>query len=262
MKQPSRFAYLYSVGRVRVLEKSLISKGVFLEASDEKDIRSVLKMIFDAGQFSEEIINVNNSEDLDEFLARETNALNDEISKIALDKNIEALFDKAHRPEKALLIAKEMGYSFFIDYFRHKIDLANLKYFSRIKYLGLNKEKLKNMIIEGGFVDDSIFIREFELSYTDFGEILRFTPYYEIWDRATDTLEEEETFIELERCFENFLMTVLRKAKNIVFGPEPVFAYAVAKQRELSLVRLLGIGILNRLPSEILKKRISETYVG
>ncbi len=261
MKQPSRLDYLYSVGRVRVLEKNLVSKGVFLEVASEEDIRSVLKMIFDAGQFSEEIINVNNSEELDEFITREKNALDDEISKIAVDEKIKVLIDRANHPQKALLLAEEMDCSFFINYFRHKIDLTNIKYYSRATYLGFNKNKLKEMLIEGGFLDETTFIKDFELSYAEFGEKLRATPYYEIWDRATDTLEEEETFVEFERSFEDFLMRILQKAKYIVFGPEPVFAYALAKQRELNLVRLLGIGKLNKIPSQILKKRISETYV-
>jgi V/A-type H+-transporting ATPase subunit C len=46
-----------------------------------------------------------------------------------------------------------------------------------------------------------------------------------------------------------------------VFGPEPVFSYGLAKRRELSLVRLLGVGKINQIPTPILKERISETYV-
>jgi V/A-type H+-transporting ATPase subunit C len=56
-------------------------------------------------------------------------------------------------------------------------------------------------------------------------------------------------------------MIYLRKAKYIVFGPEPVFAYALAKKRELQLFRLLGVGKLNQIPAEMLKQRMSETYV-
>ena len=56
-------------------------------------------------------------------------------------------------------------------------------------------------------------------------------------------------------------MTYLKKAKYIVFGPEPVFAYGLAKKRELSLVRLIGVGKFNQIPDELLKERMSETYV-
>jgi V/A-type H+-transporting ATPase subunit C len=74
-------------------------------------------------------------------------------------------------------------------------------------------------------------------------------------------MEERETFLELERGIEDFLMGFLKKAKYIVFGPEPVLAYGLAKKRELRLVRLLGIGKVNQIPVDLLKERISETYV-
>jgi V/A-type H+-transporting ATPase subunit C len=46
-----------------------------------------------------------------------------------------------------------------------------------------------------------------------------------------------------------------------VFGPEPVFGYGLGKMRELQMVRLLGIGKINQIPPEVLKERISQTYV-
>ncbi len=56
-------------------------------------------------------------------------------------------------------------------------------------------------------------------------------------------------------------MIYLRRAKYIVFGPEPVFAYVLAKKRELNLLRLVGVGKINQIPADLLKRRISETYV-
>jgi len=76
-----------------------------------------------------------------------------------------------------------------------------------------------------------------------------------------DAFQEKESFIEMEKHFEDYLMKYLRKAGYIVFGPEPLFAYALAKKKELDLFRIVGVGKMNRLPEEILKNRISETYV-
>ncbi len=56
MKKPSRLNYAYAVGRVRVLEKDLVEKAVFSEASEESDFSSAMKVIFDAGKFSEELV--------------------------------------------------------------------------------------------------------------------------------------------------------------------------------------------------------------
>ncbi|MCK4760198.1 MAG: V-type ATPase subunit, partial [Candidatus Aminicenantes bacterium] len=99
------------------------------------------------------------------------------------------------------------------------------------------------------------------LSFAEIGEKLKVTPYKELWASAADTLEDRETFLDLERGIEDFLMGFLKKAKYIVFGPEPVLAYGLAKKRELRLVRLLGVGKVNQIPVDLLKERISETYV-
>ena len=116
-------------------------------------------------------------------------------------------------------------------------------------------------MLKGGFLDVDVLLDRFDLSYGEIGERLLASAYHSAWTLATDELVEKETFVVLEREFENFLMNYLRKAKYIVFGPEPVFAYAMAKKRELQLLRFLGVGILNQIPAEMLKQRMSETYV-
>jgi V/A-type H+-transporting ATPase subunit C len=67
--------------------------------------------------------------------------------------------------------------------------------------------------------------------------------------------------VTLERQVEDFLMRYVRKARHIVFGPEPVLAYGYARKRELGYIRILGVGKLNRIPSDILEERLGETYV-
>ena len=58
MKKAPVLDYAYAVGRVRALENKLVPKAVFWTAAEEKDIRSALKVIFDAGSFSEEHIDM------------------------------------------------------------------------------------------------------------------------------------------------------------------------------------------------------------
>jgi V/A-type H+-transporting ATPase subunit C len=56
-------------------------------------------------------------------------------------------------------------------------------------------------------------------------------------------------------------MVHLRRARYIVFGPEPVYAYGLAKKRELLLVRMVVSGRIHEIPAAVLRDRISETYV-
>jgi len=257
----SRLDYAYAVGRVRALENYLVAKPSFMEAAEEKDLSSALKIIFDAGQFHQEQIEIEDSEKLDEFLEKEESVLLGVISSILREKGIEKIVLGIDQPDRALKLSQEWKVPFITKYLRHKIDLGNLKIFCRAKYLELPFDKWEGLLLKGGFLDVNVLLESFNLSYGEIGERLLASAYHSAWIMATDELVENETFIALEREFENFLMTYLRKAKHIVFGPEPVFAYTLAKKRELQLLRLLGVGKLNQIPAEMLKQRMSETYV-
>jgi V/A-type H+-transporting ATPase subunit C len=261
MKKPSRLRYAYAVGRVRVLENKLVERAIFSEASEENDFSSAMKVIFDAGSFSEEMVQIRDSGELDEYLEKEEKNLYRLLEEILLEGDILTIFLEESHPEKAMSVAERTGYSFIKDYIRHKIDLGNLKIFCRVKYSGLSRKKFERLVLKDGFLDEKNLLQNFDLSFSEIGERLRATPYHDLWTKAIDALEERETFVELERGIEDFLMNYLKRAKYIVFGPEPVFTYGLAKRRELSLVRLLGVGKINQIPTPILKERISETYV-
>jgi vacuolar-type H+-ATPase subunit C/Vma6 len=261
MKKPSRLRYAYAVGRVRVLETKLVERAIFSEASEEDDFSSVMKVIFDAGSFSEEMVQIKGSDEMDGYLEKEARNLRRLLEEILLEEDILTIFLEESHPEKAISIAERTGYSFIKDYIRHKVDLGNIKILCRVKYSGLPREKFESLILSGGFLDEKILVENFDLSFAEIGERLRATPYHDLWVKAIDALEERETFVRLERGIEDFLMNYLKRAKYIVFGPEPIFSYALAKKRELSLVRLLGVGKINQVPPSILKERISETYV-
>jgi vacuolar-type H+-ATPase subunit C/Vma6 len=261
MKKRSRLDYAYGVGRVRALENQLISRPTFMEATEEKNLSSALKIIFDAGQFHQEKIEIEDSENLDEFLEREKSVLLDLVFGMLQEAEMEAILLGDDRPDEVLPLSRDRKVPFITGYLRHKIDLGNLKVFCRAKYLELPLDRLEGMLMRGGFLDVGILLDSFHLSYGEIGDKLAASAYHRAWILATDELVEKDTFIALEREFENFLMAYLRKARYIVFGPEPVFAYALAKKKELQLLRLLGVGKLNRIPADMLKQRMSETYV-
>ncbi len=261
MKRPSRLDYAFAIGRVRVLERDLVSSAVFREAADERDVSSAIKMIFDAGSFLDEMTEVRNSEELDLFLANEERQLLKTLSEILIEAELlRVMTHEAKAPMTAFSIAQRLDYIFISDYFRHRIDLGNLKIFFRAKYLELPKERIENYLLTGGFYSPDLLLNNFDNSYSEIAEKIHFTPYKKLWEAVADAIEEKETFIELERSIENYLILYLKKAKYIVFGPEPIFAYGLARRRELSLIRILGMGKLNHIPSEILKERLGETY--
>jgi V/A-type H+-transporting ATPase subunit C len=261
MRRPSRLDYAYAVGRVRVLERYLVSGAVFKEAADEKDVSAAIKMVFDAGNFLDEMTDVRNPEEMDLFLTNEERQLLKTLSEIFMEKELlRIMIHEVFAPLTAFSIAQKLDYTFISDYFKHRIDLGNIKLLFRAKYLGRTKERVQNAFWTGGFYSPDLFLSNFDLSYAEIAEKLHSTPYQKLWEEGRVALEEKETFIALERGIEDFLIRYLKKAKFFVFGPEPLFAYGLAKRRELGLIRILAMGKMNHVPSEILKERLGETY--
>ena len=261
MKKPTRLDYIYAVGRTRALERYLVQRAVFEEAAEMREFQAVLKLVYDAGRYPEALVKVGDSAALDEVLSAEEDALKREMTELIPDKDVLDVYLLGSRPERALAAAERSGYPFLKDHLRCRVDLGNIKAFLRARYQGLSADRLQDHLREGGFIRKKEFIDRFALADIDLSEVPESSPYRELWEKSVMALKERETFIPLERGIEDFLMKGLRRARSVTFGPEPVFAYGQAKKRELALVRMLVIGTMNSVPAELLKERISETYV-
>ncbi len=260
MSRRSRLDYAFAVGRVRALERYLLPRRLLLEALETPDLASGLKLAYDAGLWPEEIIRVKTPEDVDDLARQELVKLNKLMTEL-LEPDILYFFRQADHPEAVLNLAQKTGYSFFIDYARHIIDLANIRAFLRFHYRGSSKEELGERLLSGGFVACEIFSQNFGLPWSDLHPLLAKTDYGHLWEKSLLAVTEENTFVVLDRETENFLTGLWRQSKKIVFGPEPVFVYGMARKREIQLMRLISIGRILRLPSEYIAQRLSETYV-
>lgn len=55
-----------------------------------------------------------------------------------------------------------------------------------------------------------------------------------------------------------FIRRLNSDSRFISFGPEPIFAYLVAKEKEISVVRLILVGKLNNIPATKLRERLGD----
>ncbi len=261
MKKFSRLDYAYAVGRIRVMERSLIQKAIFLEALETADFASALKVVYEAGRYPEDLIKAGNPAELDAVLEAESRTLDQEMADLIPETDVLNAFLRRDEPEVALHAARRSGYPFLVDYLRHRIDLGNIKLLVRAKYSGRSSDFLKARLLPGGRIEPETLVGIFSLPLGEIGQGLRASAYFDILTHGADALEERETFVVLEKEMENFLMAYLRGARRFTFGPEPVFAYAEAKRKEHRLIRLIGVGKFLLLPADRLKERVSETYV-
>ncbi len=261
MKRRSPLDYAYAVGRVRALEPRLVGKAVFREAAGAPDLASALKMICEAGRFLEGFADVRTASALDAALEGEKACLDALLAELLADTEIPEIIGLDARPQEALELAEGLDSPFITDHLRRAIDLGNIKMFLRARRLGLPEEDFAAMALRGGCLDDGLFVRGYAASDAEIEAKLGSTPYAGLWQSAVRALAERETFIDLERGIEDSLMAGLRPALTMVFGPEPVYAYGLAKRREFRLVRLVASGKINGLPAALIGERISDTYV-
>jgi vacuolar-type H+-ATPase subunit C/Vma6 len=261
MKRRSPLDYAYAVGRVRALEPRLVGKAVFREAAGAPDLASALKTICEAGRFLDGFADVRTAAALDAAIEREKACLDVLLAELLADTGIPEIIGLDARPHEALALAEGLGSPFITEHLRRAVDLGNIKIFLRARRLGLPEERFAAMALRGGFLDDGLFVRGYAAPDAEIGARLGPTPYAALWGSTVRALAERETFIDLERGIEDLLMTGLRPALTIVFGPEPVYAYGLAKMREFRLARLVASGKINGLPASLIGERISDTYV-
>ena len=59
---------------------------------------------------------------------------------------------------------------------------------------------------------------------------------------------------------DNYLISFLKRAKYVVFGLEPVVAYLLARENEVKMIRMIMIGKLNGLATDLLRSRLRDIY--
>lgn len=57
------------------------------------------------------------------------------------------------------------------------------------------------------------------------------------------------------------LTNLLKKSKEITYGPEVLFAYIHAKEIEIKNLRITFVGKANGLSSDFIRERLCDTYV-
>lgn len=182
------------------------------------------------------------------------------FSKGKNPKDIDLILDKTcylHMME----MAEEMGNQFLIDYVKLLIDLTNIKTYVRVKEIEGDEIYLLKSLIPMGNLEESLFKEMFKEEYSKMGEkLFRYNMDF-LMEIALDKVRYEESYMEFEREIDNLKMDFVKKAKYVSVGIEPIIAYYLAKETEITNVRIILRGISSNLPKEAIAERMRETYV-
>ena len=256
--------YTFAVGRVRALEKFLLKQEVFEEAL-ESSLNEALRL-FAETVYSDEILHVKNSQQLEAILDEELRNLKKLVTDLILDKKFLCLLELGNLRDICEL-CKIHESPFLKDYLMYLIDMHNIKSFLRLYILNQPQAELDKILTCEGFIkkkdllslypqDLTAFLNRMEYVHQD-NRTIDYTYYL---GGAIQRTVKEKSFIYLEKAINDFLIRVLKPAKYIVFGPEPILAFYFAKLNEINLMRMIILGKLNNVPTELVKERLNSVY--
>jgi V/A-type H+-transporting ATPase subunit C len=168
---------------------------------------------------------------------------------LVLEKAMFALF---------LSRAEAFGATYILGIVRSWIDLANIRTFMRARYLKVGARTFPEMLIPGGFIRLSDFQETFTLPQEEVLQRFVFSPYRSILETGGAGLERSASFMELEREIDNYVISFLRLSRYFTFGLEIILAYALLKENEVKMLRLILAAKERGMPPEAIKGRIAD----
>jgi V/A-type H+-transporting ATPase subunit C len=148
----------------------------------------------------------------------------------------------------------------------HKIarimtDITNIKMFIRARSLNKSWDFIRNLLLEGGSIQEKVWFENSEKPVDDFVEGIRTTEYGEATGKGWELFKTKSNISGLEKLLDDFLMKFVREAKMVTMGVEPLIAYLFAKETEIRNVRIIMTGKINELPVDLIRERLREGYV-
>lgn len=163
---------------------------------------------------------------------------------------------------KALVqIKNEINDKFVDKYVVALIDSTNLKTLLRVKKQNKGREFFDSVIIEGGSIDKDKLLGMINDAVENISTKLAFSNYAEFIKSGIEHYTKTKSVSLLEKLVDNFIMDMMKNAKIIPFGVEPLLAYIYAKETEIKIIRIIMVGKLNNISAEVVRERLRDSYV-
>jgi len=154
-----------------------------------------------------------------------------------------------------LRVAANLGSVFLLSLFRTQIDLTNIRTMLRLR---MAERDEKNLFITGGFVETDRFVHGLDVGYEALATLFYATPYYGVVDSGVSYLMAEQSFLQLEKDCQDYLMGFLKTTRVITAGPQPVIAYLMMKENEIRTVRMVLTCKKNQMDTKFILDRLGE----
>ncbi|PKQ20462.1 MAG: hypothetical protein CVT66_04805 [Actinobacteria bacterium HGW-Actinobacteria-6] len=231
---------------------------------DYANLKAVLKaralgapldgMLVDLGTVPAEVVS-GPVEHLPEFLAKVVAGLAGDDEQVVSVEQIDTAVEHASFTDLAetARVSKSRALK---ELARLMIDVVNARAAIRARRRELPASDLAGAFFKGGSLHLSRIEKAYILPFAEFADAIASMP-------ALGGVEPEllTDLASLDVVLDNLIARFLRRARAVQFGPEPVIAYVMAREAEVTAVRTLLIGRLAGLDRDALRSRLRELYV-
>ncbi len=259
MKKVPASDYAYAIGRVRALERYLISDETFREAADA-ETQDALHLFAESDPSGESLLQVKTPQELETALSTQEGMARALIAGLLLDKALEAFLEPAALA-RARTVSGEFHSELLDVYSACAVDMHNIKSCLRVRQSKERQRLLEQELLGGGFMERKALLAcadKEPVAFLDFLEHVRLPlgveSYLSFLREAILSVEARQSFAQLEGAIDRFLAELLRPARYITFGPEPLIAYYIAKRSEIRRIRMIVLSKMHRSAGERVKE--------
>ena len=174
-------------------------------------------------------------------------------------QRIDILVDK-HYFKNLSRLAKEIDVKVITDYVEGLIDFQNMITLFRVKKQNRDSRFLETVIFEYGTISKNKIVESINDNTDTILNKFKKEKLGIYLTKGLEVFSETKRLSELEKISDNYLMELNKESKYVVFGPEPLFTYLVAKEREINAIRMIMVSKINNISSDKIRERLRETY--
>ncbi|BBM59231.1 vacuolar ATP synthase subunit C [Leptotrichia hongkongensis] len=240
----------YDYHNLKVLLKSKITG---------KDFSSLLMQagMIDASKFKAKFESQSN--DLPQEIMEAIAEVQKDFEENHNPQRIDIIVDK-HYFRNLSRLAKEIDVKVITDYVEGLIDFQNMITLFRVQKQKRDARFLETVIFEGGTISKNKIVASINDNTDTILNKFKKEKLGTYLVKGLEAFSETKRLSELEKISDNYLMELNKESKYVVFGPEPLFTYLVAKEREINAVRMIMVSKINNISSDKIRERLRETY--
>jgi V/A-type H+-transporting ATPase subunit C len=191
------------------------------------------------------------------------NAYNEAIELYESTKDpqqVDIVIDKALYDDMREL-ATAMNDDFLKNYLVTSIDLINIKILVRLMKIKAEGKTLAEALLPGGKLGIDFIESLFAGSLQEVVEALERTPYQPVVAAGLSKWISSGSPEAFEKAVDNYLLELAKVGRMKPFGSEPIIGYLLARENEIKVLRIILVGKINGISSDMIRERLRELYV-